>query len=69
MAPAVDALDLDRIAAHVQERDRSADGRMRTVSSTIDLWIAGAARSEEPSPAFLLQHRLDTLVARAGLEG
>lgn len=87
-----------------------AAGRMRTSLSTIDLWMAEAARSEEPSPAFavhlrdavsaacralldeavracgsrplatgdaldrakrdldvfLLQHRLDPLVARAG---
>jgi hypothetical protein len=93
-----------------------AAGRMRTLHTTIDLWMAEAARSEEPSPAFathlrdavsaacralldeavratgsrplatgdaldrakrdldvfLLQHRLDPLVARAGraeLEG
>ncbi len=87
-----------------------AAGRMRTQMTTIDLWMAEAARSEAPSPAFathlrdavagacralldeavracgsrplatgdaldrakrdldvfLLQHRLDPLVARAG---
>ena len=87
-----------------------AVGRMRTAKGTIDLWMAEAARSEEPTPAFathlrdavagacrtlldeavratgsrplatgdaldrakrdldvfLLQHRLDPLVARAG---
>ena len=88
-----------------------AVGRMRTSLSTINLWMAEAARTEEPTPAlathlrdavaaacralldeavracgsrplatgdaldrakrdldvFLLQHRLDPLVARAGL--
>ena len=87
-----------------------AAGRMRTARTTIDLWMAEAARSESPTPAFathlrdavsgaartlldeavratgsrplatgddldrakrdldvfLLQHRLDPLVARAG---
>jgi hypothetical protein len=103
------AVDLLRLRDEHPLTDLSA-GRMRTAHWTIDLWMAEAARSETPTPAFavhlrdavsgacrtlldeamravgsrplataddfdrarrdldvfLLQHRLDPLVARAG---
>ena len=104
------AMDTLRAKGEPSDLVALAAGRMRTLHTTIDLWMAEAARSEEPSPAFathlrdavstaaralldeavratgsrplatgdaldrakrdldvfLLQHRLDPLVARAG---
>ncbi len=111
LADAAFAAALDTLRAKaVTDLTALAVGRMRTQMTTIDLWMAEAARSEAPTPAFathlrdavssacralldeavratgsrplatgdaldrakrdldvfLLQHRLDPLVARAG---
>jgi hypothetical protein len=112
LADAAYAAALDTLRAkEATELVALAVGRMRTQLSTIDLWMAEGARTEQPSPAFathlrdavssacralldeavratgsrplatgdaldrakrdldvfLLQHRLDPLVAKAGL--